>query len=163
MGTRSKTITGARAILWINGKKAGIFNSCSADVAYGVTPIYTLGKHGPQELVYTDMSPVDVRVSGFRVFNNGPYAIGSVPQLKDLLTHEDISVTIIDRGGVDNQGHEVPKDSSILTVQGVRPTGYGISTTSRGLYDLNISMQGLTVYDETNLSEQGEDNATVYG
>lgn len=151
MGTVSKTLTGARAKLYINSRLCGVFANCSWDVAYGVSPEYILGRYDAGELTYTDMSPVSLTVSGFRVLNNGPYEIGSVPKLQDLLRHESISVTIVDRG----------TNREILTVTGVRPTGHSGSSSSRSLFDLSIPMMGLTYSDES--GPQADDGAVEFG
>lgn len=151
MGTVSETLTGARAKLYINGRLSGVFSSCSWDVAYGVTPEYILGRYDAGELTYTDMSPVSMTVSGFRHLNNGPYVIGSVPKLQDLLRHESISITIVDRRS----------NQEILTVTGVRPTGHSGSTSARGLFDLSISLMGLTFSDES--GPQADIGAVEFG
>lgn len=151
MGTLSKSLTGARAKLFINGRLSGVFSSCSWDVSYGVQPEFILGRYDAGELTYTDMSPVSMTVSGFRVLNNGPYEIGSVPKLQDLLTHESISITIVDRG----------TNSEVLTVTGIRPAGHSGSFSARGLSEVSIPLMGLTFSDES--GPQSDIGAVEFG
>jgi hypothetical protein len=150
MGNKALTMTGARGKLFVNGKLIGLFSNVSYGVTLGLQPIYTLGRYNAQELVYTDYSPIDVRASGFRVIDHGPHqidgsssSINSVPMLQDLLNHSDISLTIADR--------QSGKD--LLTVTGVRPTGYDSASSARGLHELNVSFMGIVASDEFGVQE----------
>ena len=131
---------GARAQLHINGVIVGIFNSVSYGVSYGADPIYVLGRFSAAEIVLTGMDAISVTASGFRVINGGPYKVASVPKLQDLLNHEDITLALFDRQSTDNK--------PIMTVVGVRPTGYDTSVSARGLQDLTVKFMGLTLSDE---------------
>jgi hypothetical protein len=155
MGVKAKTVTGARAKLYINRRLAGIFTSVSYEVNYGVTPIYILGRYNAAELVYTDMDVITMSVSGFRVLGNGPFNIGSVPQLQDLLQHEDIDVQLIDRQETD------PTKNLIATILNVRPLGFSSASSSRGVQDLNVRLQGTVFGDEA--GTQDDVGATTYG
>lgn len=151
MAVQSKTMSGARAILSIsnvsNGtetvNKAGIFGNCSYGVTYDVAPVYILGRFNAGELVYTGMGTVDVGVSGFRVVDNGPYEIASVPQLQELLNHQDISLTLVDR----------QSGKQIMNVIHVRPTGFDSAVSAKGLHELNVSFTGITFMDESGNQE----------
>jgi hypothetical protein len=150
---KSLTLSGARAVLYIAGKKAGVFSSVSSGVNIGATPITPLGSYNPGEIVYTDMSEISVNVSGFRVLNNGPHIIGSVPHLQDLLNHEDIYIALVDR--------QNPASPPFATITGVRPTGYSFTGTAKGLFDLNVSFMGLLLEAED--SPQNDPTAVIYG
>lgn len=152
--SQSKSMSGSRALLEINGKIVGVFASVDYDYALGVTPVYTLGRFGPQELAYTDASPINVNCSGFRIIDGGPHKIAGVPHLQDLLAHEDISLSLYDRKG---DGAGGPKQ--IMRVEGVRPTGYSQSVAGRGLQDLRVSFMGLAIADED--GDQGEPGAST--
>ena len=151
MGVKAKTLTGSRAVISINGKVAGIFSNVSYSVNYGLEPIYTLGNYGGQELVYTSMDTIGITVSGFRVLDNGPYVIGSVPRLQDLLNHEDITVTLVDR----------QSGKTTANILGVRSGGYDSNASARGLHDLTIRMTGLVLSDESDKTAQGEGTGAV--
>jgi hypothetical protein len=156
-GTRAKALTGARCKLYINGQLAGVFTSVTYGVSYGMSPVYVLGRYGPAELCPTDQDVVTVTTSGFRVIGNGPHKIGNVPMLQDLLNHEDISLQIIDRQTEAND----PANSNIMTVTGVRPTGYDTTTSSRGLQDLTVRFIGLAIHDES--GNQADTGAVDFG
>ncbi len=144
---KAKSMSGARARLEIGGLPIGIFSSVNYEYQLGVTPVYTLGRFSPQELAYTDASPISVTCSGFRVVSGGPHEIASVPQLQELLNHEDFSLSIFDRQGADGS-------NQILRVDGLRPTGYSSSVSSRGLMDLSVTFMGLVLSDESGDQEE---------
>lgn len=155
MGTKAKTVTGARAKLYVvdasgTPQLAGIFTNVSYGVTYGVTPVYILGRFNAAELVYTDMDVVNVTMTGFRVMENGPYAIGNVPQLQDLLQHEDTSLFIQDR-----QTSDAAK-ANIMTVTGLRTTGFDSTTSARGLQDLTVRAMGTVLKDESGSQEDAD-------
>ncbi len=144
MGVKAKTVTGARCKLYINGKLAGVFSNVSFGVTYDVQPVYILGRHNAAEIVYTGMNTVDVQATGFRVTDNGPFEIGSLPQLQELIDHEDIVLSMIDRQD---------PTKSIMTVTGVRPVSFNSSGASRALVDMNMSFIGTTFSDESGPQE----------
>lgn len=152
MSTNASTLTGARAKLYIDGKLAGVFTSCSWGVSYDTAPMYILGKFNAAEIVYTGMDVIEVNVSGFRVLRNGPHKIGAVPHLKDLLTHQEISLQLVDR-----LSGEVT-----MNVINVRPTGYSSETSARGVQSLNIRFQGTEAMDES-LPSDADVGATQFG
>lgn len=145
MGNKAKTVTGARAKLYINQKLAGIFSNVSYGVTYDVQPIYILGRYNAAELVYTGMNTVDVTATGFRVMDNGPYEIGALPQLQELLAHEDIQLALNDRGDDNNR--------AFMVVDAVRPTGFSGSTAAKGLVDCTVTFMGTTFSDESGPQE----------
>lgn len=144
---QSETMHGGRARLILGNQIIGIFTDVSYGVVYDNQPIYVLGAFGPVEIVLTGQEAVSINATGWRVVGTGPHSEkgGAVPKLQDLLTHEDTFIEIFDR-----------KNSSkaIMTVKGVRPTGYSTSISSRGVQQIQVSMIGLTVEDES--GEQGE-------
>ncbi len=143
MGVKAKTVSGARCKLYVNGQIVGIFSSVSYGVTYDASPIYILGRYNAAELVYTGMDVVNVTCTGFRVMDNGPYEAASVPQLQDLLNHEDITLQIIDRQATD------PTKANVMTVSGVRPLGFSTSSSARGVNDLTVNFQGMLLEDES--------------
>jgi hypothetical protein len=155
MGTKAKAVTGARAILKINSQTAGIFSNVSTGVSYGSQDVYVLGNYAPSEIVYTDQEVISITCSGFRVMGNGPYVIGSVPKLQELLQHQDIELQLIDRQESDSN------KQVIMNIIGVRPVGFETSTSARGLQDLTIRFKGLLFNDET--GAQSDPGATTFG
>lgn len=150
MGTKSLTMHGSRAKVIIDGKVVGIFGNCSYGVRYDANPVFILGRFNPAEIALTGQEAIEVQCSGYRVVDNGPYAVASVPKLQDLLNHEDITLGIVDR----QTGKEV------LTVVGVRPTGYSTEVASRQLQSLQVSFMGIALADEA--GDQEDTGAVNY-
>lgn len=144
MGVKAKTMHGARAQLAINGQIVGIFNTVSYGVSYDANPVFILGRFNAAEIALTGMDAISVTCGGFRVVDGGPYKVASVPKLQDLLNHEDITLAIFDR----------QTGEQILTVVGVRPTGYDTSVSARGLQDLTVKFLGLSLSDEDGDQEE---------
>jgi hypothetical protein len=146
MGVKAKTMHGSRAQLYINGQIVGVFNNVSYGVNYDANPIFVLGRFSAAEIALTGMEPIGVTATGFRVVDNGPYVVASVPRLQDLLNHEDISLSIWDR----------QTNKMIMTVVGVRPTGYSSSIAAKAVSDLTVNFMGLSMSDENDPNGQDE-------
>lgn len=157
MGTQTKSLSAARAKIYIEDAKtgqmrlAGVFNHTSHGVDYDLIPVYVNGKFGPAELVYAGVAPISVSLSGFRVVDNGPYEIANAPQLQDLLKSNDFTLTLVDR----------QTDETILTVIGCKVSNWQSAGGARGLYDLTVNIQGLTLEDES--GPQDDPGSTVFG
>lgn len=157
----AQTLTGARCKLFIDSKPVGLFASVSFDVQYDAQDIYTIGKENAQEIVYTGMNTIDVRVSGFRVMDHGPYQDISVPKLQDLLSHNDIQLQIVDRRGT--QAGPGPGSQNVVTIHQVRPLGYSFETSARGVASLSVVFRGITLNDDTDAAPQADTiNAASY-
>ncbi|WNM70096.1 hypothetical protein [Myxococcus phage Mx1] len=153
MGVQAKTMHGSRAQVMIDGQIIGIFTNVSYGVRYDATPIFVLGRFSAAEIVLTGMEAINVSCSGFRVVDNGPYKVASVPRLQDLLNHEDISLSIFDR----------QTGKQVMTVVGVRPVGYSTSVAAKGIQDLSVEFMGLVLSDENDPNGQDETpGATEY-
>ena len=151
MGTKAKTMHGSRAQLMIEGRIVGVFNNISYGVRYDANPVYVLGRFSAAEIALTGMEVISVSASGFRVVDNGPYEVANVPQLQDLLHHEDMTLALFDR----QTGKE------IMTVVGVRPVGYNISGGARALFDTSVEFMGLRLSDESGDQDESP-GATEY-
>jgi hypothetical protein len=147
----ASTLVGARCKLFIDGKPIGLFANVSFGVEYGAQDIYTIGKYNAQEIVYTDMSTITVRVSGFRVMGHGPHEEMSIPKLQELLGHDDITLQIVDRQGGGDQIRE-----NIMTVGNCRPLGYDFDTSARGVASLSAVFRGITIKDESDVNPQSD-------
>lgn len=146
MGVKAKTMHGSRAQVMIDGQIIGIFTNVSYGVRYDANAVHVLGRFSAAEIVLSGMDPISVDCTGFRVVDNGPYKVASVPRLQDLLNHEDITLAIFDR----------QSGKQIMTVIGVRPTGYNTSVAARGLQDLTVNFMGLVISDENDPNGQDE-------
>lgn len=144
MGTPQKIFHGARAQLIVNGKIVGIFTSCQWGVNYDAIPSFILGRYSAAEITYTGQEAISVTATGFRVVDNGAYIAAGLPKLQDLMTHEDIALSLFDR----------QTGKQIFTVVGVRPTGYTSGTAARSVSDFTVNYLGLRAEDES--GAQGE-------
>jgi hypothetical protein len=153
MGTTAKTMTGARARLIVDGKLIGIFQECRYALQFHSAPVYILGNYAPQEITLTSQEPVTVVCTGWRVIDLGPHSAqgGKVPRLQDLLQHEDISISIFDR----------QTNKEIMTVVGVRPTGYSTDLATGNQQRITVTFQGLKLSDET--GDQDDIGGVKYG
>jgi hypothetical protein len=139
-----KTMHGARALVSVNGKVVGIFNSLSYDYTLDLQPINILGRFSPAELVHTGAEPVTVRASGWRVVGQGPHVVASVPQIQELLTTGYIEFTVLDR----------TTNQRVAKIHSVKSTGYATSFTAKTAQEVTFNYVGLMVDDEsTQMSE----------
>lgn len=144
-------ISGARCKLGFidgngNANYVGIFSQVSLGLTYGVQPAYVLGRYGPASLEFTDQSPVQVNVSGWRVFGHGPHADGKIPLLKDLITFPSLVMVVVDRLHLDRPLH---------TISEIKPTGYTTTLSARDLESVQHSYLGIYVEDETSFANGG--------
>lgn len=135
----TRTMTGARAILNVGGTPMGTFSTFSYSYALDVEHIYTLGAFSAQEIVYTAQGPVACQATGWRAIEQGPHVQGKVPKLQDLLNHQYITLTVLDR-----QTNKI-----IGKVENVRPTGYSTQVSARQAEEVSVSFTGTIVSDES--------------
>jgi len=143
---KAQTLTGHRAKLLINGKAVGLFANCSWSIRQSKQPVYILGRSSPAEIVPTGQDPVQMRLTGLRVVDRGPYVIANATHLKDLLEEEDFSVDVIDR-----QTGKV-----IFRAVGCRVLGWASGVAAQGVSDVSIDIIGLLGSDESTIDEGGE-------
>lgn len=141
-----KVMSGARAKFGIvdpatgQARYIGIFNNVSYGLTYDAQPAYILGRYSPAEIEYTAQEPVNISASGWRVINHGAHAEAKVPKLEELLTHEYLILTIVDRQN---------PNINIATFRNVRPTGYSTTISARNLEEVTVTFVGIYVDDES--------------
>lgn len=141
-----KVMSGARAKFGIvdpatgQARYVGIFNNVSYGLTYDAQPAYILGRYSPAEIDYTAQEPVNITASGWRVIDHGAHAEAKVPALADLLTHEYLVLTIVDRQN---------PTRNIATFRNVRPTGYSTTISARNLEEVTVTFVGIFVDDES--------------
>lgn len=157
----AKTLTGARAKMYVNNKLVGIFESCSYNMSIGTEPIFLLGRYGADEIVPTSYEAVSINCSGFRVVGAGPHTgsasannagVGvaatagpAVPMLQDLLNLEAVTLAIVDR-----------KDgTAILTAIGCIPNSYNGNHNAKATSKVTINYTGLRLSDESGPQDEG--------
>lgn len=139
----SKIMTGARALLFINGKEIGIFSECSWSYRLDISPAYILGRYSVAETTYTGSDPVSLECAGFRPFdgqvNLGPHQIVNgtslVPLLNELSSYGNIDIEVFDR----------QTQQSVMKVVECKPTGYSTSLRARDQETLSIGFMGKRV------------------
>jgi len=150
----SKTMHGARAIIWAGSTPLGIFNQCSYGRNYDITPVYLIGRVTAAELVYTGAEVITVSCSGFRVMGHGPFASvdptgnGLVPKLQNILNTEDITLSLHDRLEPD------PDKGTIMVLTNVKAQGFQSSVSARSIQDLALTFMGIHLSDESGAQEE---------
>lgn len=145
-----KVMTGARARLGIynpaTGKTrtVGIFNNISYGLTYDTQAAFILGRYSAAEVDYVAQELVTLTASGYRVIDHGPHAEAGVPKLQDLLTHEYLTLAIMDR-----QREANGADGTIAKFHSVRPTSYSTTISVRNLEEVTITFVGILVDDES--------------
>jgi hypothetical protein len=141
---------GARAVLWVGSSAIGIFNNVSYGVQYDLSPVFILGRTAAAELVYTGCEVVQVTASGFRVLENGPFAVvdrdsgaSLIPKLQDVLNYQDIVISLHDRLETD------PTRGVIMELTNVKPQGFTSSVGARGLQEMTVTFLGIHLSDES--------------
>ena len=145
----STIFNGQKAVILIDNKIAGIFTSCTYSFSYDLQPNYILGRSGPAAFTYTGQSPVNVRLSGFRVIGSGPFGnISTMPQLKDLLNYKGITVDIYSR---DPNDKAKTKDNSgkLFSVKNFMPSSFSTGISARGISDVTVDGLGAYYEDES--------------
>lgn len=148
----SKTMVGGRAKVYIGQTLIGIFDSCSTSRSYGSEVVHTLGKYGPQEVVYTSAEAVNVSCSGFRVVDTGVHTLGGgqVPTVGQLLSFEPFTISVIDR----------QSGKTVRVVEGCVPTTDNDNFNAKATSKVTINYTGTVTYDES--GPQNEGDATTF-
>jgi hypothetical protein len=147
----TKTLTGARAKIYVNNALVGIFETCSYSASFGTEPIHILGAFGPQEIVINSQEAISITCGGFRLAGQGPTLLPAVPKLADLLTFESVQIVIVDRQtGV-----------NILVASGCVPTSYSGSHNARATSRISITYSGLHITDENSVGDGEKNNVQL--
>ncbi len=147
-GLKTTTIHGARGILYIDSKPVGIFENVSTGVDYSYDVPKVIGRFSAPEIVITGMEPIGVSLDGYRVFNQGPYAIG-MTKLQDLLKDEkEITIAVEDRGGQQSQ------EPNVILVVGCKIVKHNFNLAAKQLSRLSMQLVGLTFSDESGIQSE---------
>lgn len=143
----SPHLSGARAKVSIGGKVVGIWTSISYSLSYDVVPSFLLGRYSPAALTTTGVEAVNITAGGWRIVDHSFFKEGAVTPLKDMLTQEDITLSIIDRA----------TGKAIATIKGCLPTGVSQDLSSKQLASGSNSYLGLLLNTE---DFQNDENAS---
>lgn len=144
-----KVMSGARAKVGFydpttgETKIVGLFSNVSYGVTYDVQPAYILGSFSAVEIDYTAVEIVTITCSGFRVVGHGWHKEGRLPRVQDLLLHEYLEMTVIDR-----QQEALGGEPRIAKIRNVRPTSASGGFAARQLSESTHTFVGLLVDDE---------------
>jgi hypothetical protein len=133
------TMTGARAIVKVDGRAVGVFDSCQYGANIGNEPVHTLGRYSSNEIAITSYEAIQVGCSGFRVINNGVHTLPKAPKLQDLLNFTRVQLVIEDR-----QTAKI-----IMKVENCVPTSWSEAQNAKGTTKFNITYTGTVLSDET--------------
>jgi len=139
----NKVITGARAIVNVNGVAVGIFESISVSNSTGTEPIHILGRYTPAEIAINSQEAVNISCSGFRVVGQGKHVLPKSPKIGDLLNFEPFTITVVDR-----QSNEII-ESITQCVPSTNNTNYNAKATSR----ISINYIGIISTDESSVGD----------
>lgn len=152
---KSKVMHGARAVLWVGSTPCGIFTNVSYGVQYGISPAYILGRSSAAELIYTHMEVIRITATGFRIMENGPFAVVDkdtggrlIPKLQEILNYQDITISLHDRLETD------PEKGTIMVVTNVKPEQFTSAVGARGLQEVNATFLGLHLSDEAGANNE---------
>ena len=134
----AKTMTGSRAVLYIDNLAVGIFETVSYNKNFGTEPIHTLGAYGAREIVINSMEAVTLSCGAFRVIGSGATKLGRVPKVSDLMNYESCKIRVQDR--------QSGKD--ILIVDKCVPNSESGAHNARAASRVTISYTGTIAWDE---------------
>ena len=133
-----KVITGARAVVRVNGNIVGIFESCSVAKNFGTEPIFILGSYIPREIAITSSEVVTVTCAGFRVVGTGLNTLPAVPLVSDLLTFDALTITVVDR----------QSGQTLETIQNCVPTSDNTNYNAKASSRVNVTYTGTIGWNE---------------
>jgi hypothetical protein len=142
----SKSMTGARAKVRVNGEIVGLFDSCQYGANIGTEPIHILGRYSPDEISITSYEAVQVSCSGFRIVDQGVHLLPEAPKLQDLLNFESVQLEVEDRQSGQN----------IMIVKNCVPSNWSEAQQAKGTTRFNISYIGTVLSDESGDQEESD-------
>ena len=142
-----KVMTGARAIVRVDGEVVGVFDSCQYGANIGTEPIHTLGRYSANEISITSYEAIQVSCSGFRVVDQGFHVLPKAPKLQDLITFERVQLEVQDR----------QSGSNIMIVKNCVPQSWSEAQQAKGSTRFNITYLGTVLSDESGDQEESDD------
>lgn len=137
-------MTGARAVLRINNQPVGIFSRVSWSVNNDAAPAHVLGRYAPAEITYVSQEAVNIQAVGFRIIDKGAHVAASLPKLQELLNHDSISLSVVDRR----------TGKTIFQAFHVRPLSYSTDITARGQVEIAVNFLAVRAEDESGAQQE---------
>jgi hypothetical protein len=148
----SQVLHGSRAKVFIGPKLVGIFSSITWGVQLVSRDIDIVGAEATQEIQVTGYAPVEISATGYRIMKNGPFSDSiRMGKLQDLLTLNDITVTIHDR----------LSNTPLAVIVGVKVLGFNNTVAAKQTTEIQFTMRGLVLSDEE--GSQGESTTGPQG
>ena len=153
----AKTMTGARALVEVDGVLIGCFDSCTWTSSVSTEAIFTLSRYSAHEIVTTAYEQVDVNCSGFRTMNVGPNQKkgGGFPMLNTLISQGSITIQIIDRQSSGAAGDKM------MTIVGCVPTSYSSGVQAKSAARFQISYRGIRADYSSDAQDSESSNAVA--
>ena len=142
----SKTLTGNRAKVYVDGALVGIFDSCNYSTSLGTEGIFILGATSAREIAITSQELISLNCSGFRVVGSGVHILPKYPKLGDLLNFTGVTITVVDRAtGV-----------QVLTALNCVPNNTSENYNAKAVSKINVSYTGIRGFDESGDSDESD-------
>ena len=142
-------LSGARIkVGFTNGDASGfigIYNNVTISVGYDIMPVYILGAYAPAALQYTGAQPIQIRASGYRALDHGPYVSGQMPKLQALMNTPYLTFTLIDR----------ESGRKIGIIEDIYCGGFDSAVTAKQLEEMTLSYVGRFYSDESSEADGG--------
>ena len=140
--------TGARAKVFLSRpgqppQLMGLFDGVDVSYGFGVAESHVLGAFGPRSLDYVDASAVSISATMFRSVRNPVTKNFVFPTVADLLRHEGLEMTILDR----------QTGEPVRTIRDIRQTTFNESFQARSQVKNTIAMMGVLVDDENTIND----------
>lgn len=141
------TLTGNRAIVYVDGNLVGIFDSCNYTTNLITEDIFILGASLAQEIAIAGQEVINLNCSGFRVIGQGVHVLPKFPKVSDLMNFQSLTITVVDR----------QTGAQILTVLNCTPVNTGEGYNAKAVSKVTVSYKGIRAYDES--GDSGETGA----
>lgn len=144
-------LNGSLAVIKVDNKVVGIFDSCTYTVTMGTEAVHVCGRSSPAEVSITSQEAVSVQCTGFRLVEFSAYTLPMAPKLQDLLSLEDVTISITDRSTGKN----------VLIVSGCKVSGHSGGVHAKSLSRISISYIGTKVEMEDSSQQEAPNSVDL--
>lgn len=146
MAPSTKTVTGARARIMVDGAVVGFATAVSYTVTYNYQRQDCIDSLETVELVPVGMS-VSGRIGTIKIAGRTAKSMGLIPRagkdadehLQNVLLQKDATFAVYDKG----------TSKTLATVTGVRFTGHGLNINAGGIVGEDIPFEAIRETDES--------------
>ena len=139
------------AIVSVNSKVCGIFDSCNWNITHGAEAVHILGRHSAVEIAITSAEAISVSCSGFRLIDNGVHVLPAVPKLQDIMNLENITLSIKDRATGKN----------LAIIQNCKAVSHSGGVQTKALSRVQINYLGTMFEDESGAQSEASGAADL--